>query len=201
VQTLLAGFPLFDELKPVERQAELDAFLSAGSPTLVFSESTLSSNSGENPFTAALQVCDRLKMRAILLTTNPGSVPANLPATIGYFGYVPLSRFLSRCAAFIHHGGLGSLSQGLAAGVPQLTIPRFMDQPDNSRRLERLGVSKNVSPKRLSVDELTFQLRLLLHSQVVQQRCAHYRQRLAASPAFLTACEAVEQIARLKRIA
>jgi hypothetical protein len=47
---------------------------------------------------------------------------------------------LPHCAAIVHHGGVGTLAQGLAAGVPQLVMPMGFDQPDNATRSSALGV-------------------------------------------------------------
>jgi rhamnosyltransferase subunit B len=202
VQTILTEFPLFVGDQPAAQEAELQAFLDRGPAPLVFSESTLaSSDAGESPFAQAMEVAERLKRRAILLTTNAANVPASRPDSIGYFGYVPLSRLLPHAAAFIHHGGLGSLSQGLAAGVPQLTIPRFMDQPDNSRRLEQLGVSYNLKPKRVSTDALTWAVRLLVRDQAVLRRAQECAVRIRQQPPFESACEAVEQLGRWRKVA
>ena len=68
---------------------------------------------------------------------------------------MPFSSVFPLCAAVVHHGGIGTCAQALAAGVPQLTMPLAFDQPDNATRLSRLGVARwivltsfavNVSP-------------------------------------------------------
>jgi rhamnosyltransferase subunit B len=43
----------------------------------------------------------------------------------------------------VHHGGVGTTSQALAAGIPQVIRPMAFDQFDNAARIERLrcGVS------------------------------------------------------------
>ena len=39
-----------------------------------------------------------------------------------------------QAAAIVHQVGIGTLSQALRAGKPQLLLPVGMDQPDNARR-------------------------------------------------------------------
>jgi len=46
----------------------------------------------------------------------------------------------------IHHGGIGTTAQALAAGLPQLVVPMSHDQPDNAVRIRRLGVGVFVLP-------------------------------------------------------
>ena len=86
-----------------------------------------------------------LGRRGILLTKYDHQLPAKLPDTVRHFGFVPLSKLLPRTAALVHHGGIGSCAQGLAAGVPHVVRPMSYDQFDNSRRLVRLGVAKEIS--------------------------------------------------------
>ena len=60
----------------------------------------------------------------------------------------------------------GALLNLLAAGVPQLTIPRVLDQFDNSRRLLRLGVSANVNAAAFRPAHVARLLRGLMHFDV-----------------------------------
>lgn len=44
----------------------------------------------------------------------------------------------------IHHGGAGTTAAALRAGVPQVIIPFFADQPFWAREMERLGCGTRV---------------------------------------------------------
>jgi UDP:flavonoid glycosyltransferase YjiC (YdhE family) len=59
---------------------------------------------------------------------------------------VPLGQVLPRALALVSHGGIGTVSQALAAGIPQLVMPLGFDQFDNAARLERLGVAATLPP-------------------------------------------------------
>ena len=41
--------------------------------------------------------------------------------------------------AMVSHGGTGTTRAGLAAGIPQVVLPLFADQPDNAARVDALG--------------------------------------------------------------
>src|SRR6202030_1934782 len=125
-------------------------------------------------FASSVEVAQALGRRAVLLTAHPRQLPASLPPGIRHFGFVPLSTLLPRAAAVVHHGGMGTLGQALAAGVPQLTVPMILDQFDNSRRLLRLGVSANVRSAAYRSASITRLLRNLLESPQVAERCRHY---------------------------
>ena len=109
---------------------------------------------------------------------------------------MPLSTLLPRAAAIVHHGGMGTLGHALAAGVPQLTVPMVLDQFDNSRRLQRLGVSANVRSSAYRPAGITRMLRQLLESPEVAERCRHYAARLREDRPFEKVCLALEQLQR-----
>lgn len=56
----------------------------------------------------------------------------------------PLPPLLRQTHAFIHHAGVGSCAQGLAAGVPQILIPRAYDQFENAFSLQRMGAGRTM---------------------------------------------------------
>ena len=58
------------------------------------------------------------------------------------FEYLPYSAVFPRALAVIHQAGIGTLSQALRSGRPQLIVPFAFDQPDNARRAAALGVAR-----------------------------------------------------------
>ena len=46
----------------------------------------------------------------------------------------PSASFCTAVAGLVHHGGIGTSAQALAAGIPQLLMPQAHDQPDNAAR-------------------------------------------------------------------
>jgi UDP:flavonoid glycosyltransferase YjiC (YdhE family) len=85
-----------------------------------------------------------------------------------------------RCAAVVHHGGVGTMSQGLAAGVPHLVTPMAHDQPDHAQRLQRLGVGEYLLPKQFLADAVASKLEYLLASPAVKLACEKTRALMAA---------------------
>ncbi|MDY6984036.1 MAG: hypothetical protein SV422_13205, partial [Pseudomonadota bacterium] len=51
----------------------------------------------------------------------------------------PLRDALARHSLLIHHGGIGTLTEGLAAGRPQLLLPRHLEQELNTQRALAIG--------------------------------------------------------------
>jgi rhamnosyltransferase subunit B len=194
--TRTVGFPLWDAHDEVPDSPEARQFLAAGSPPIAFSPGS-ANREAHQFFEAAVDACQRLGRRGILLTKYDHQLPANLPGTIRHFGFLPLSRLLPHMAALVHHGGIGTCAQGLAAGVPQLVRPMSFDQFDNSRRLMRLGVSEEISVQRFRGRTAAESLKRLLDSPDVAENCREYAKRCDGPAARTTACEALEQLANI----
>jgi UDP:flavonoid glycosyltransferase YjiC (YdhE family) len=203
----IVGFPLWDSpgslfifrsgkmgTDPFGLSNDVLEFLAAGPPPVAFSPG--SANRAANSFfTAAVDACVRLGQRGILLTKYGDQLPARLPPTVRHFGFVPLSKLLPRTAALVHHGGIGSCAQGLAAGVPQLVQPMAYDQFDNSRRLIRLGVANEIPVRNFRGSELAEALAPLLDSPTVASRCRDLAKRCDGPASLASACDALEQLA------
>ena len=71
----------------------------------------------------------------------------------------------------MHHGGIGTMSQALAAGMPQLVMPMAHDQPDNAARLKRLGCGRVLVPRRFTAVNLACELGHLLSDVAVKTNC------------------------------
>src|SRR5262249_7001715 len=151
-------------------------------------------------FESAVDACQRLGRRAILLTKYDHQLPPNLPETVLHAGFVPMSQLLPRTAALVHHGGIGSCAQGLAAGVPQIVRPMSYDQFDNSRRIVRLGVGREISVRQFTGQRVADALASLLSSSAVASRCRDLASRCNGPAALTAACKALEELATRKPV-
>jgi UDP:flavonoid glycosyltransferase YjiC (YdhE family) len=175
-QVRLTGFPLYDGLGAEPVPAGLDEFLGEGEPPLVFTPGTMMRHP-RRFFAEAVDACRRLRRRGLLLTRYRDQLPAILPPDVRHFDYVPLSRVLPRAATLVSHGGIGTLSQALAAGIPQLVMPLGFDQFDNAARLERLGVAATLLPRAFRGPAVARQVGRLLGSAAVASGPRHRPRR------------------------
>ncbi|MGE0490071.1 MAG: glycosyltransferase [Vulcanimicrobiota bacterium] len=134
------GFPLYDLEGATQLDAPIENFLAQarqqGRQVVVFTGGTGFGNLPEF-YARAVEACgDRA---GILLTRHAANLPERLPDNVLTAHYAPFSQLLPRVDAIVHHGGIGTLSQALAAGIPQVICPLAHDQFDNARRIERLG--------------------------------------------------------------
>jgi UDP:flavonoid glycosyltransferase YjiC (YdhE family) len=185
-------FPLWNRHAHVPLAAEVEAFLSRGTPPLVFTPGSTNLHGGPF-FAAAIAACQALGRRAILLTEFPDQLPQPLPDGVAHFSYVPLDALLPRAAAFVHHGGIGSTSQAMLAGIPQVLMPLAHDQFDNGVRVKKLGVGDSIPAPRFTAARLTAALRKLLDSPPVASACREVSRRLAKRDGLARAADAVER--------
>jgi UDP:flavonoid glycosyltransferase YjiC (YdhE family) len=162
------GFPLEDLASHHDANPELEEFFAAGEPPVLFTPGTAMAQ-GREFFKAALGACATTKRRAIFVTRYPDQLPATLPPTIHRFDYLPFSDVLPRCAAIVHHGGIGTTSQAFAAGIPQLIMPLAHDQPDNAQRVQKLAAGTFLWPGEFTAGNVAGELGNL---PAFQSQCA-----------------------------
>jgi UDP:flavonoid glycosyltransferase YjiC (YdhE family) len=189
---ILPGFPLEDDRQTNNLTAEVEAFLKAGDPPLVFCQSSFWQD--KSFFTESVDLVRRLGQRAILLGSDNRFIPESLPEEIRYFGFVPLAALLPRSAALIHCGGIGTVALALRAGVPQMTVPLKSGQADICRHLARLGVSAHIPLKQYRADFSAPKLEALLHSKAVKRQCSRFAEMCRSEMALIKACEALESL-------
>ncbi|WP_167086711.1 glycosyltransferase [Massilia frigida] len=145
-------------------------------------------------YAASAEACRLSGKRGILITPHTAQLPAALPPGVAHADYVSFKALLPRVAAFVHHGGIGSTSQALAAGVPQLIQPMAFDQFDNASRALRLGVARCIAPKRYTASAVADQLKRLTADQALTARCKAVAAMTAASAGVGEACDLVEKV-------
>ncbi len=95
-------------------------------------------------FADAIHACLALQRPGILATAHAAQIPADLPPAIQAVGYVSLDQVLPDCAAIVHHGGIGTTAQAIAAACPQLILPMAFDQFHNAERVVALGLGRRL---------------------------------------------------------
>jgi rhamnosyltransferase subunit B len=191
--TRVTGFPLWDEAVNVELSPTVSEFLQAGTAPLVFAPGSANTNA-RRFFDAAVAACQKLGRRGILLSRYRDHIPQSLPAEVLHAEFVPFSKLLPLSAGFVHHGGIGSCGQGLAAGVPQVIMPMAYDQLDNASRLKRLGVAEILPPKKFTGTNLAGVLEKLLSTKSVDERAKHWAAEMKTHDPLEETCVELEKL-------
>lgn len=191
-ETRLTGFPLFAPGEEEAMPPDVEAFLEAGDPPVVFMPASLMRQS-ERYYAAAVGACSELGKRAVLLSRDARHIPSNLPGTVRHFSYVPLGKLMPRAAVFVHQGGIGACAQAMRHGVPQLVSPMAYDQFDNAYRMKRLGIGETIDGKAWDARTVADGIQALLDSADVRERCRAVAEKFAGDPLIET-CELIESV-------
>jgi rhamnosyltransferase subunit B len=142
----------------------------------------------------AVQACQRLGRQTLLVTRHERVVPHPLPPNVHWYNYLPLSAVMPHVEAVIHHGGLGTLSNALAAGIPQLALTVGGDRPYNGLRLQQLGVGEFLPWSQWQPDIMADILRRLIGSPGTRERCQELARRVLKSDPMNAACSVIESL-------
>ena len=170
---------------------EVASFLDAGPAPLVF---TLGSAAVLDPgdfWRQSAEAARLLGARAVLLTGRHADTPPD-SANICHAGYAPYSLLFPRAAAIVHQGGVGTTAQALLAGKPMLVMPYSHDQPDNARRVVRLGMARALRREHYTAPRAAHALRMLLGREHYAQAATRAQAAMAGEDGLAAACDALE---------
>jgi len=192
-QLVLAGFLNYDR-DDLESFDEVSAFINSGTDRPIIFTCGSAMTHAQGFLDLAVGVQRILGRPAVVVTDRTIQPSSPLPPGIVYSPYVPFRRLLPRAAAIVHHGGAGTCSAALAAGIPQLIAPLAYDQFDNAERCENLGVARRVPRYLLTPRRVARRLCSLLGSPAVAQRCRDLARLMDSGEALRRACEAIETL-------
>jgi UDP:flavonoid glycosyltransferase YjiC (YdhE family) len=177
---------------------ELADFLDSGPPPLVFTLGSAAVMHAGDFYDQSAQAAQMLGHRAVLLVgADDRNLPQRrLPETICVARYAPYSKVFPRASVVVHQGGIGTTAQALRAGRPMLVMPYSHDQPDNARRVYRLGVAEVLDRNAYRaksaaqlIDKLSGDNRYLIRAQEIAAQ-------IAAENGVVAATDALESAAR-----
>ena len=87
-------------------------WLDAGEPPIAFTAGSAMVHAREF-FAASIEACESLNRRGLVLTRFGDQLPRELPPSVKHVEYAPFGSLLPRCAALVHHGGIGTTAQAL----------------------------------------------------------------------------------------
>lgn len=128
-----------------------------------------------------------------MITQYENLVPDRLPGGVKWFKYLPFGKLFPYLGAAVHHGGIGTVSQAVAAGTPQVILAYGIDRPDNAARLKKLGVGVGL-PLAQWKPVLIAEALSEVMTPVVRKRCQDLAQRVLKSGFATTVSEAIEEI-------
>ena len=145
-------FPLDNSYQPA---AELDSFLKAGEPPVCITFGSMVHRDRERIDHIIRDALKQTDNRGIILSGWSGVADQSSDDVL-YLEAVPHDWLFPKCKLVIHHGGAGTTSAGLRAGIPNIVVPFTADQPFWGKRVYAIGAGpKPILVKRLAVETLT----------------------------------------------
>ena len=134
---------------------DLQVFLESGEPPVCITFGSMINRKEETIDRIVRDSLDRTGNRGIFLS-GWSRVQHSSSEKILYLDAVPHDWLLPKCSMVVHHGGAGTTSAGLRAGIPNIVIPFTADQPFWGRRVHDLGMGpRPIHVKQLSTMKLT----------------------------------------------
>jgi vancomycin aglycone glucosyltransferase len=168
VQVTQTGAWLLPDQTPLV--PELEAFLAAGEPPVYvgFGSMPADQQTGRTVIEAV-----RAAGRRVVLSQGWAELGLIDGAPDGIaIGDVNQQALFPRVAAVVHHGGAGTTTTAARAGVPQVIVPMFSDQPYWASRVRALGIGTSVARGALSAEPLLAALKGALEQGVVARATA-----------------------------
>ncbi len=195
--TLIAGFAYYDaDAGNAKLPPNLEEFVASGEPPIVFTLGSAAVLAAGDFYEVSAKAAMELGKRAVLLIgTDPrNELKEKLPESICVAQYAPYSALFSRASLVVHQGGVGTVAQCLRAGKPMLIMPYSHDQPDNARRMKRLGVAKVIQKSSYTPKKVTRKLRAMLDDPEMAERARAVADQLRGEDGVKTACDALEAL-------
>lgn len=150
----VTGYWFFDNTESYRPSVELQKFLEAGDSPICVSFGSMVNRDTERIYMVVREALRKTNNRGVILS-GWGGLMNKSGDNLLYLDTVPHDWLLPRCKMIIHHGGAGTTSAGLRAGIPNVIIPFTADQPFWGRRVYLVGAGpKPILVKKLSVVNL-----------------------------------------------
>lgn len=193
-QTIQPGFIFFEnQAEEMKLGSQLSRFLSSGDPPIVFTQGSTAVHNPGDFYEVSIAAANRLQRRAILIGRK--AAPEVDSLNVLSLPYATYSKVFPHAAVIVHQGGSGTTGEALRSGRPMLVVPYGWDQPDNARRIERLGVGLHLPRCNYNIDTAARVLTELLMDVRFGNRAAEVRTRISAENGLSAACAAIEAVA------
>ncbi|MCX6018721.1 MAG: glycosyltransferase [Chloroflexi bacterium] len=175
----LTGYWFHDEPDWMPDDALME-FLARGSAPVYVGFGSMTDSDARVTTATILRAQQAAGVRVVLYGGWAGIRPQDASADVHVLQRsAPHAWLFPRMAGVVHHGGAGTTGAAARAGVPQLVVPHFADQPYWGRRMYELGVGlRPVDKMRLNENMLATALRALVDDAVLRSNAQALGERV-----------------------
>lgn len=188
------GFPLESGKQAYQREvpAEFSEWLDKNPHPILITGGT-TKLIDKSFYTNSIEACGLLGQPAVLLCQYDEFVPETLPANVKWYKYIPLDEIMPKLSVLIHHGGVGTVTGGLATGIPQLILPGYVDRPYNATLIKELGAGDYLLPGNWQPEKIAAMVKTLRSEQAVESS-RRYISKMMENRGITVAADRVEQM-------
>jgi UDP:flavonoid glycosyltransferase YjiC (YdhE family) len=194
--TEITGFVFYDgDAGKQELPPEMEEFLQSGEAPVVFTLGSAAVLDAGDFYQQSAEAARIAGVRAVLLVgTDSRNVPQTQSSDICVARYAPYSKIFPRASLIVHQGGVGTTAQAMQAGRPMLVMPYSHDQPDNARRMRRLGVAGVIRRQDYTAERVASRIRRMLGHPRFAERAAEVGEQLRREDGLARVCDALEAL-------
>ena len=178
---------------------EIVSWISAGTPPIYFGFGSMPVESPADTLAMISEACAELGERALLCSGATEFTGAPQVDHVKVVGALNHAAIFPACRAVVHHGGAGTTSAGMRAGIPALILWIAFDQPIWADVVKRLKVGTSRRFSRTTRESLVADLRRILAPEYAT-RARETASRMTKPTASVTAtADLLEDTARRGR--
>lgn len=139
-----------------------------------------------------VQAARKSGQRAVILTGWTAGAEAGTRGDLFLVDSVPHDWIFPRVTAAVHHGGAGSTSSALRAGLPSVIVPFAFDQPFWARRVQARNAGLTIPKRQLTVERLATAIDRVVQDETLRNNAWSLGAKIAAEDGTGRAVELIE---------
>lgn len=184
---------------PTDTDEEVAEWIAAGTPPIFFGFGSTPVKSPAETLAMISASCAELGERALVCSgwSDFNHQQSDHVKVVGSMNY---AKAFPNCRALVHHGGMGTMSAGLRAGVPMVTYWTALDQAMWAARVKRLKVGFGRRISSVTEDSLTSDLRRILDPEYAARARTVAFQVTTPAESVVNAADVLEEFAKAGRV-
>ena len=176
------------------------SWIAAGQPPIYFGFGSTPVQSFDATVDVIAAACAELGERALIYAGGRELDRISAPDHVKLVGAVNFATIFAACRAVVHHGGAGTTTAGLRAGLPMLILWTWADQPLWAAQVKRLKLGLGRRFSETTQTSLISDLRVILQPEYAA-RAREIAPRITKPAAgVVAAADLLENFAGLERI-
>ena len=141
------------------------SWIAAGQPPIYFGFGSTPVESFDATVDVIAAACEELGERALIYAGGRDLDGMSPPDHVKLVGALNFATVFAACRAVVHHGGAGTTTAGLRAGLPMLILWTWADQPLWAAQVKRLKLGLGRRFSETTQTSLTSDLRVILQPE------------------------------------